>query len=52
MINVRAAREAFENEEIFNIGWIKTEENDADGLTTQKRYDALERMMVSELLHK
>lgn len=36
MINIQAAREAFETYEIDNVGWIRTKDNIADGLTKTK----------------
>lgn len=45
MIHVRATREAFENNEISDIGWIRTDENIADGLTTTGRSQELEDLM-------
>lgn len=50
--DIQTAREAFENCEICNGGWIRTEENAADGLTKQKKYNALERMLESGLIQK
>lgn len=33
MVNVRAAREAYERGDIRNVGWIRSPDNMADGLT-------------------
>lgn len=43
MINVRAAREFYHLGEINIVGWIRSEENLADGLTKVARCKAQER---------
>lgn len=37
MIAIRAAQEAFERNEIDDVGWIRTKDNIADGLKKIKR---------------
>eukprot|EP00170_Pyropia_yezoensis_P005437 contig_22078_g5451 len=45
MIDVAAAREAYNNQEISNVGLLKSEHNAADGLTKPHHCTALERIM-------
>ena len=45
MINVKAARKAYDRAEISDVGWICSENNLADGLTKAKRCDILERVL-------
>lgn len=51
MIDVRAAREAFENGEISNIGWIGSTENATDGLTKLKQCVAVETLLASGIIN-
>ena len=41
MIDIQAARNAYAKQEIGDVGWIRTEENQADGLTKSKPCSAL-----------
>ena len=45
MIDIRAAREAYEKHEIEHLGWVKSERNIADGLTKLGRCNALEELL-------
>ena len=45
MIDLQAAREAYCAQEIDDIGWIRSNDNPADGLTKVKRWDALTELL-------
>lgn len=45
MIDIREAREAYGKQEISDVGWIRSEDNPADGLTKPAPCAALERLM-------
>ena len=45
MIDIRAAREAYEKHEIEHLGWVKSERNIADGLTKLGRCNALKELL-------
>eukprot|EP00170_Pyropia_yezoensis_P001479 contig_6504_g1483 len=47
MIDVAAAREAYNNQEISNVGLLKSEHNAADGLTKPHHCAALERILTT-----
>lgn len=50
-IDVRAARQVFENKEMFNIGWIRSAEKAVDGLTKLKQCRTLENSLTTGALH-
>lgn len=50
MIDVKAAREAFERIEISNMGWIRSDENIADGLTKTGNCKTLEDLINTGIL--
>lgn len=45
MIDIQAAREAYGKQEISDVGWIRSEDNPADGLTKPAPCEALERLL-------
>ncbi len=45
MIDIKGVREAYEAEEISNVGWVRSEDNPADGLTKRGRCGALEKFL-------
>ena len=45
MIDVQAAREAYDKQEISDIGWIRSKENPAEELTKSAPCLALDRVM-------
>lgn len=46
MIDIRAAREAYQREEISDIAWIRGDQNPADGLTKKSPCSALNKGFV------
>lgn len=44
MVDIQAAWEALETNEISHVGWIGPDHNVADVLTNMKRYEALEKL--------
>lgn len=51
MIDIRAAREAYESQEISDVGWIRGSDNPADGLTKPGRCEALENILDRGLVN-
>ena len=47
MIDIQAAREAYDQSEISDVGWIVSEDNPADGLSKPKRCELLESILDS-----
>lgn len=45
MIDIQAARESYGKQEISDIGWIRSEDNPADGLTKPTPCRALEHLL-------
>lgn len=45
MIDIKAAREAYEDQEISDVGWVRGLHNPADGLTKPGKCEALEKIM-------
>lgn len=48
MIFIRAAREAYEKFEIRHVGWVKSPENLADGLTNKGKFQSLEEVLTTD----
>lgn len=50
MIDIEAGREAYGKQEISDIGWIRTDDNPADGLTKSVLCPSLERLLDTGFL--
>ena len=48
MLDIHATRQAYQRQEISNIGFVRSEHNLADGLTKEKKQGALLQMMLDE----
>ena len=51
MIDVEAAREAYGRQDISDVGWIRSQDNPADGLTKRGRCEPLERFLDTGYLN-
>lgn len=51
MIDIQATREAYDNDVISELGWIRWEHNLADALTKTQINEAMRRFMETDKVH-